>query len=61
MMEARAVNNLLSYYPRKSEVDVTIKFCQKQSFADIFQNRCYSKFRKFHRQAPVLESLFHKV
>ena len=35
MMEARALNNLLSYYPRKSEVDVTIKFYQKQSFADI--------------------------
>ena len=27
--------------PRKSEVDVTIKFYQKQSFADIRQNRCY--------------------
>ena len=45
-MEARARYNLLCYYtendvPRKSEVDFTIKFCQKQSFADILQNRCY--------------------
>ena len=26
--------------PRKSEEDVMIKFCQKQSFADVLQNRC---------------------
>ena len=26
-------------FPQKSEEDVMIKFCQKQSFADILQNR----------------------
>ena len=46
MLEARALNNLLCYctennVPRKSGDDVTIKFCQKHSFADILQNRCY--------------------
>ena len=46
---------------RKSKVDVAIKFCQKQSFADILRNRCYLKFRKFHWQTPVLESHFNKV
>ena len=30
-------------------------------FADILQNKRSWKFRKFHRQAPVLESLFNKV
>ena len=45
-MEARALNNLLliiqkTMSPQKSEVDVAIKFSQKQSFADILQNRCY--------------------
>ena len=47
-MEAHALNNLLCYYAEKSEIrsdqkseeDVMIKFCQKQSFADILQNRC---------------------
>ena len=34
---------------------------QKQSFADVVQNRCSCKFRKFHRKAPVLESPFNKV
>ena len=31
---------------------------QKYSFADVLQNRCFWKFRKFHRRALVLESLF---
>ena len=26
--------------PRKSEEDIIITFCQKQSFADALQNRC---------------------
>ena len=34
---------------------------QKQSFADVLQNRCSCKFRKFHRKAPVLEWPFNKV
>ena len=34
---------------------------QKQSFADVLQIRCSWKFRKFHRKAHVLESLFNKV
>ena len=35
-MEACVLNDV----PRKPEVDVTIKFYQKQSFADILQNKC---------------------
>ena len=31
------------------------------SFADVPQNRCSSKLRKFHKKIPVLESLFNKV
>ena len=34
---------------------------QKQSFADVLQIRCSSKFRHIHRKTPVLESLFNKV
>ena len=34
---------------------------QLQSFADVLQNRCSKKFRKFHRKKPVLESLLNKV
>ena len=37
------------------------KKLQKQSFADVLQNRCSKKFRKFHRKIPVLEYLFNKV
>ena len=33
---------------------------QKQSFADILQNRCFWKVHNFHRKTPVLESLLHK-
>ena len=32
----------------------------KRSFADIIQNICSWKCRKFHRKAPVLVSLFNK-
>ena len=39
--------------PRKSEEDVMIKSCQKQSFADIPQN--------IFCKTPVLESFFNKV
>ena len=35
--------------------------CQKQSFADVLQNRCSYKFRKFHWKASVLESPFKKL
>ena len=34
------------------------KKLQKQSFADILQNRCFEKFRKFRIKTPVLKSLF---
>ena len=34
---------------------------QKQPFADVIQNRCSQKFRKFHRKTSALESLFNKV
>ena len=34
---------------------------QKQPFADVIQNRCSQKFRKFHRKTPALKSLFNKV
>ena len=34
---------------------------QKQSFADVLENRCSSKFRKFHRKTPMLECLFNKA
>ena len=34
---------------------------QKQPFADIPQDRCSRKFRKFHRNILVLESLSNKV
>ena len=34
---------------------------QKQPFADVLQNKCSWKFRKFHRKTPVLKSLFNKV
>ena len=37
------------------------KKLQKQSFADILQNSCSLKFRKFYRKTPVLQSLFNKV
>ena len=38
-----------------------IKSAQKQSFADILQNRCPSNFCKTYRKTPVLESLFNQV
>ena len=31
---------------------------QKQSFPDVFQNRCSQKIRKFQTKKFVLESLF---
>ena len=34
---------------------------QKQSFVDVFQNRCSYKFRNIHRKTPMLESLFNEV
>ena len=68
-MKACALNNTLCYYtettpPRKSEEDVTFKFCkswegQEQSFADVLQS--IKKFRKLHRKTPVFEFLFNKV
>ena len=32
---------------------------QKQSFADVLQNRCSLKFRRFHRKTPALEILIN--
>ena len=34
---------------------------EKQPFADVSQNRCSYKFRKIHREKPVLESIFNTV
>ena len=34
---------------------------QKQPFANVFQNRCYQKFRNIHRKTSMLESVFNKV
>ena len=34
---------------------------QKRSFAGVLQNSYSEKFCKFHRKAPVLESLFNKL
>ena len=34
---------------------------QKQSFADVLQNKCSWKFWKIHRKKKVLQSLFTKV
>ena len=34
---------------------------QKQAFADILQNKCSEKIRKFHRKTPVLGAFFNKV
>ena len=37
------------------------KILEKQSFADVLQNRYSQKFRNFDKKIPVLESLFNKV
>ena len=34
---------------------------KKQWFANVIQNRRLSKFRKFHKKAPMLESLLMKL
>ena len=34
---------------------------QKQSFADVLQNRCSSKFYIFHKKTTLLEFPFNKV
>ena len=36
-------------------------FGHREPFADVIQNRCSQKFRKFHRKTPVLNFLFNKV
>ena len=33
----------------------------KQSFADVFQNKCSQMFHKFHKKTPMLESLLIKL
>ena len=45
----------------KNEHGVMSSKLKKQSLADIPQNRCPGKFRKFHRKIPLLESLFNQV
>ena len=52
---------LASSLRRDSKTRVMRKKLQKQSFADILQERFSYKFRNFHRKIPVLESLFNKV
>ena len=44
-------------YPLRFLNRIIRTFQQKQSFADVLQNRCSSKFREFHRKTPGLESL----
>ena len=34
---------------------------QEQSFTDVLQDGLFLKFSKFHRKAPVLETLFDKI
>ena len=46
-----------SIAPRKTTSSLVSYILQKQSFADVFQNRCSWKFPEFHRKTPVLESL----
>ena len=46
-------------FPSRVTGNLIIK--QKQSFADLLQNRCFLKFRKFYRKARTLETLFNKV
>ena len=36
-------------------------FLVTEAVADLLQNRCSSKFRKFYKKTLVLESLFNKV
>ena len=36
-------------------------YFQKESHADVLQNRCYYKFCNIHKKTYVLESLFNKV
>ena len=38
-----------------------ITLAPKQSFEDVLQNRCSSKFRKFHRKTTMFESLLNKA
>ena len=35
--------------------------CPKASIRGVLKKRCSSKFRKFDRKTPVLESLFNEV
>ena len=42
-------------------IEERVNTCQKQPFADVFQNRCLWEFRNIHRKTPVLESLLNKV
>ena len=48
------------YWPKWCWVFMSF-LVEKQSFEDILQNRCFQKFCKFHRNTPILESLFNKV
>ena len=48
-------NTLLSIWK-----EIRISDRQKQSFADVPQNRCSLKFREFYRKTLVLEALFKK-
>ena len=41
--------------------EISLGRSEAQSLADVLQNRCAEKFRKFHSKTPVLESLFNKV
>ena len=46
---------------RDSNTGAMRKKLQKQSFADILQNRCSQKLCEFHRKIPVFEYFFNNV
>ena len=50
-----------SIAPRKLTSSLVSYILQKQWLANVLQNRCSWKVRKFHRITPALESLFNEV
>ena len=73
-LEDRCSNCNHFYWPHKTERckcknrgTLSSKWCpqslsfEKQSLADVLQNRCLKNFANFHLKTPVLESLCNKV
>ena len=40
---------------------VGLRLIQRQSYADVLQNKCFHKFHNIHRKTPALGFLFNKV